>query len=142
MTENTEQGALLNPEPDKSFEFLSPLDGQTYKLPPYDKALFFDASEGHLDELPQLPPAAEFYSKKFTPKTRREYLEEQHRVFAELQLTSVFETFDAHVSDDDPASAAIIALMNANEFAFLMKVFSEWVAASGGQEVGSEAGEG
>lgn len=142
MTESTEQGALLDSEPDKSFEFLSPLDGQTYKLPPYDKALFFDAAEGHLDELPQLPPAAEFYSKKFTPKTRREYLQEQHQVFAELQLTSVFETFDAHIPDDDPASAAIIALMNANEFAFLMKVFSEWVTASGEEEVGSEAGEG
>ena len=124
------------------FEFLSPLDGKTYTLPRYNKELFFDASEGHVDEIPVIPPAAEFYSKKHTPASRRTLIREQGQVFMEFQLTSMIETFDAHLPDaDDPAKAAIIALVNAVEWAPLFKIFNEWAAASN-EEVVDGMGEG
>lgn len=139
MTENdpntTPPIEEAGPTPKTPFEFLNPLDGKKYTLPPFDKSLLFDAMLGHEDEIEPVPPASVFYSKKFTPKGRRDFIAEQQHRLTEFQVTTMLETFDAHLPDaDDPAKAAIIANVNALDFAFLFKVYLEWVGESGVEE--------
>lgn len=132
---------MTDKTPPEPFKFLSPLDGVTYELPPFDKALIFESMEGNEDQVASLPPASEFYSKKFTPQSRRDFIQEQQVRLGEFMFTTVLETIDAHIPAGDPARPAIIALVDALMFDAVRKIYNEWFTAYH-KEDGDSPGEG
>lgn len=127
--------------PVERFDFLNPLDGKTYSLPPFDKTLVVDRISEFVDQLPPLPSMYDALASD-NPSAYQDALNARREGVAWLQTMTVVKTLDAHLPDaDDPAKAAIIANVNVGDFAFIYKVYTDWVKASGGK-VENEQGEG
>lgn len=113
------------------FEFLNPLDGKTYTLPPFNKDLSVDRVTEFVDTLPPLPSIYETLASD-DPDAFSIAVDARQSRLTWLQTMSVVKTIDAHIPDpDDPAKAAIIANINAMDFGFLYKMFTDWLAAAG-----------
>ena len=126
---------------EERFEFLNPLDGETYSLPAYRKELYEDRVTEFEDAIPAVPDAWTLLTE-LTPDEQQASIDATQQRLSLLRTMSVLKTLDNHLPDtDDPAKAAIIANVNAGDFAFIFKVFNEWVKASGGQ-VQEDLGEG
>jgi hypothetical protein len=121
------------------FEFLNPLDGEKYTLPPYQQALYADKIEEFADTIPELPDAWTMFTT-MSPDQQEAAIDASQRRLSLLRTMSVLKTLDNHLPEDTPAKAAIIANVNARDFAFIFKVFNEW-AASAGEKVEDVPGE-
>lgn len=123
------------------FQFLNPLDGQAYTLPPYQRALFEDRIIQFEDSIPPVPDPWTMLTV-LSPDEQDAALDASQRQLSRLRTMSVLKTLDNHLPDpDDPAKAAIIANVNAADFAFIFKIFKDWVA-SAGEKVEEGPGEG
>lgn len=123
------------------FKFLNPLDGQTYTLPPYQRALYVDRITEFQDTIPEVPDAWTLLTA-LSPDEQEAAINASHGRLSLLRTMSVLKTLDNHLPDpEDPAKAAIIANVNAGDFAFIFKVFTDWVTAAG-EQVEEDLGEG
>lgn len=126
---------------DDRFEFLNPLDGNTYTLPPFDRALFADKIAEFEETIPEVPDPWTMFTKLSPDEQLAKIVAHDDRLGL-LRTMSVLSTLDNHLpKTDDPAKAAIIANVNASDFAFVWKLYKEWVAASG-EQVDESLGEG
>lgn len=120
------------PKTVQGFEFLNPLDGKTYTLPPYDQSLYADKISEFEDSIPEVPDPWTLLTT-LTPDEQQSAIDASQRRLSLLRTMAVLTTLDNHMPEDDPAKAAIIANVNAADFAFIFKVFSDWVNAYGGK---------
>lgn len=128
-------------KPTEGFQFLNPLDGKTYTLPPYEASLYADRVTEFEDSIPPIPDPWTMLTELGPDEQQAALDASQHRLSL-LRTMSVLKTLDNHLPDaEDPAKQAIIANVNAADFAFIFKVFNEWVAAYGGK-VTEDLGEG
>lgn len=117
--------ASKTPEaPTEPFEFLNPLDGNTYTLPPYDAEKFADEVSAHPDFIPKVSLADALLEDD--PKAGMDYLNEPVRALNVLMKRSIVKTLRNHLEVDDPAWLALKALIDAFEFQVLTKVVTEW----------------
>ena len=123
------------------FKFLNPIDGETYTLPPYQKALYADRITEFVDTIPEVPDMWTLLTELSPDDQQARIDASQHRLSL-LRTMSVLKTLDNHLPDpEDPAKTAIIANVNAADFALIFKVFNDWVA-SAGEKVEEDLGEG
>lgn len=124
----------------EGFQFLNPLDGETYTLPPYNQELYADRVTEFEATIPELPDPWTLLTA-LDPDEQQAAIDASQQRLSLLRTMSVLKTLDNHLPDaDNPAKAAIIANVNAADFAFIFKMFNEWVAASGGM-VKADVGE-
>lgn len=121
------------------FEFLSPLDGNTYTLPPYDPEKFVDEFKNHPDFIPKVTFSDALLADD--PQVGLDLLDKPRQAVNVLVTRGIVKTLQNHVADDDPAWAALKALMDAAEFDVLAKVFTEWRAMTEGAEGVESPGE-
>lgn len=131
----------MTTQTDSDFEFLNPLDGNRYTLPPYDKELFADKVTEFADTIPEIPDPWTMLTT-LSPEEQEATIAASQERISLLRTMSVLSTLDNHLpAGDDPTKAAIIANVNASDFGFIWKVFKDWVAAAG-EQVEDEPGEG
>lgn len=126
--------------PDTPFSFLSPLDGKTYTLPPFDPEKVIDEVTAHADDfVPKVTLTDALLADD--PKQGMALLEEPMKALNVLMKRSVVKTVRAHLTDDDPAWHALRELIDRAEFDALGKIFTEWQAHYAFEEENA-AGEG
>lgn len=130
---------MTDSTPTDLFEFLSPLDGETYSLPPFDAAKFADEVAAHRDYVPEVSLTDALLADD--PETGMDSLNEPMRRLNVLMKRSVVKTLRNHLDVDDPAWLALKALIDAFEFDVLGKIFVDWRAHYGDVE-GEGLGEG
>lgn len=121
------------PDTVEPFEFLSPLDGQTYTLPPFDATKFADEVAAHPDYIPDVSLTDALLADD--PQVGMDSLNEPMRRLNVLMKRAVVKTLRNHLDADDPAWLALRALIDAFEFDVLGKIFTEWRAHYGDVEV-------
>lgn len=114
------------------FEFLSPLDGNTYTLPPYNADLWADEVSAHADFIPKVSLTEALLADD--PTIGMETLNEPQRALNVLMKRSVVKTLRNHLEVTDPAWVALKALIDGFEFDVLGKVFTEWRTHYGQEE--------
>lgn len=115
-----------------AFEFLNPLDGKTYALPPFDADKFADEVAAHPDYIPQVTLSDALLADD--PQQGMDSLNEPMRALNVLMKRSIVKTLRNHLEDDDPAWGALKSLIDGLEFDVLAKVFTEWRSRSEGVE--------
>jgi hypothetical protein len=120
------------PSPTDRFEFLNPLDGQTYSLPPFDAEKFSDEVAMHKDFIPEISLTDALLAED--PTVGMDSLNEPMRALNVLMKRAIVKTIRNHVDEDDPAWGAIRGLIDGFEFDVLGKIFSDWRVASGDVE--------
>jgi hypothetical protein len=121
------------------FEFLNPLDGKTYTLPPYDAEKWSDEIAAHPDFVPKVSLTDALLADD--PKVGLDSLNKPLEAMNVLVKRSIVKTLRNHLEGDDPAWLALKELIDTGEFEVLAKVFTEWQAASG-EGLSDPAGEG
>lgn len=111
-------------EPAGAFEFLNPLDGNTYTLPPFDPEKFADEVAEHPDFIPTVSMTDALLADD--PKVGLDSLSEPMQALNVLMKRTVVKTLRNHLEADDPAWLALKGLIDAFEFDVLAKVFTEW----------------
>jgi hypothetical protein len=123
--DNPDQPELaIVPDPTGAFEFLSPLDGETYTLPPYDPEKFVDEVGKHFEGVPK-PTLSEALLAD-NPLDGIKTLEVPAQSFNVLMKAAIFKTLRKHLKASDPAWLALKALVDKGEFDMLGKVFFDW----------------
>lgn len=113
-------------KPVDGFEFLNPLDGKTYTLPPFDKTLVVRRVNEFKDTIPAVPTLYEALSSG-DPDAYEKALNASQRRLGWLRTMTIIDTLDAHIPDsDDPAKAAIIANVNLQDLPFLYDLWRRW----------------
>jgi hypothetical protein len=106
------------------FEFLNPLDGNTYTLPPFDPEKAVDEVELHPEFIPTVSMTDALLADD--PQVGLDSLNEPLKALNVLMKRSIVKTLRNHLAADDPAWGALRALIDAYEFEMLGKVFTEW----------------
>ena len=129
---------MTKPEPVDGFEFLNPLDGNTYSLPSYDATKFVDEVSAHPEFIPAISLTDALLEDD--PQTGMDSLNEPMRALNVLMKRSIVKTLRNHLEADNPAWLALKALIDNYEFDVLGKVFTEWRVAAG-DEATDQVGE-
>jgi len=106
------------------FEFLNPLDGNTYTLPPYDAEKFADEVSAHPDFIPTVSLTDALLADD--PQVGMDSLNEPMKALNVLMKRSIVKTLRNHLEADNPAWLALKGLIDKFEFEVLAKVFTEW----------------
>jgi hypothetical protein len=112
------------PDPSTAFEFLSPLDGKTYTLPPYDPEKFVDEVGTHFESVPKISLSEALLADD--PLAGLESLNEPARALNVLMKAAIVKTLRKHLKAKDPAWLALRTLIDKGEFDVLGKVFFDW----------------
>lgn len=113
-------------KPVESFDFLNPLDGKTYTLPPFDETLVVRRVNEFKDTIPAVPTLYEALSSG-DPDAYAKAIDASQRRLGWLRTMTIIDTLDAHIPDpDDPAKAAIIANVNLQDLPFLYDLWRRW----------------
>lgn len=123
----------------ETFEFLSPIDGNTYTLPAYDPEKFADEVSAHPDFIPKHSMTDVLLADD--PEVGLQMLKEPEQRLHTLMVRGMVKTIRNHVSEEDPAWLALKAMIDGFEWAALGKLFREWREHSG-DLIGVEPGEG
>ena len=122
-----------HPKPVDGFEFLNPLDGGTYSLPPYETGKFADEIAAHPEFVPMISLSDALLNDD--PQVGLDSLNEPTRALNVLMKRSIVKTLRNHLDADDPAWVALKALIDAFEFEILSKIFIDWRKHYGDIEV-------
>lgn len=120
------------PEIVEAFEFLNPLDGNTYTLPPFDATKFADEVSAHPEFIPTVSLTDALLADD--PQVGMDSLNEPMKALNVLMKRSIVKTLRNHLEATDPAWLALTALIDGFEFEVLAKVFTEWRAHYGDVE--------
>lgn len=133
--------------PVAAFEFLSPLDGKTYTLPPFDATKVVtidDLASAHPEFIPTVSLTDALLADD--PKVGMASLDAPIHAVNVLMKSAILKTLRNHMDADDPAWLALKNLIDNGpdgkpDFEMVAKVFTDWRAASG-EVVTDTVGEG
>lgn len=115
------------------FEFLNPLDGTTYTLPPYVGEKFADEVSAHPEFIPQISLTDALLADD--PQVGMDSLNEPQKALNVLMKRSIVKTLRNHLEPTDPAWLALKNIIDKFEWDVLTKVFVDWRTHYGDTEV-------
>lgn len=128
----TTKKAVKATEAVEPFEFLNPIDGNTYTLPPFDAEKYADEMAAHPEFIPEVSLTDALLADD--PQVGMDSLNAPMRALNVLMKRAIVKTLRNHLDEDDPTWLALKTLIDALEFEVLAKIFTEWRAHSGDVE--------
>jgi len=110
----------------EQFQFLNPVDGNTYTLPPYDPEKVSQEFVTHADYIPKVDLTEALLADD--PAEGDAMLRKPMQAWNTLFKRVIIRTLRNHLEIDDPAWLALKSLTDAAEWDVLAKVFADWQA--------------